>query len=177
LIFIDTETTGLLKPDAASLHLQPYITEIYVVKLTDKLSFIDEFETLIKPPIPIPDETSKVSGITNELVANAPKFIEVYDRLVDLFMGERITVGHNVSFDLGVLWSELARHRLEFHFPWSPTWLCTVEKSTSIKHKRLSLKDLHMLATGHAHEDAHRAKSDVLAMIRCYQWMEQKGLI
>jgi len=177
LIFIDTETTRLLKPDAASLHLQPYLVEIYAIKLTDKLSFIDDINTLIRPPIPIPDEASKVNGITNDMVASAPKFIEVYDDLVNLFIGERTTVGHNVSFDLGILWTELARHRLEFHFPWSPRWVCTVEKSTTIKHKRLSLKDLHTLATGHPHEDAHRAKSDVLATIRCYQWLETKGLI
>ena len=177
MIFIDTETTGLLKPDAASLNLQPFITEIYAVKLTDNLGFIEDVNTLVKSPIPIPDEVIKISGITNEMVADAPKFIEVYNELVDLFIGERTTVGHNVSFDLGVLWAELARHRLEFHFPWSPIWMCTVEKSMSIKHKRLSLKDLYMLATGHAYEDAHRAKSDVLATIECYQWLETKGLI
>ena len=177
MIFIDTETTGLLKPDAASLNLQPFITEIYAVKLTDKLGFIDDVNTLVKPPVPIPDEVIKIIGITNEMVADAPKFIEVYDDLVNLFIGERVTVGHNVSFDLGILWAELARHRLEFHFPWSPTWTCTIEKSMSIQHRRLSLKDLHMLATGHHHDNAHRAKSDVLATISCYQWLETKGLI
>ena len=171
------ETTGLLKPDAASLNIQPYIIEIYAVKLTDKLEFVDDIDTFIKPPVPIPDEVIKITGITNEMVSRAPKFIEVYDSLVNLFIGERVTVGHNVSFDLGMLWAELARHRLEFHFPWSPTWVCTVEKSTPIKSKRLSLKDLHTFVTGHPHDGSHRAKSDVHATIKCYQWLEKKGLI
>lgn len=177
MIFIDTETTGLLKPDAASLHLQPYITEVYAVRVTDDLEFISEVETFVKPPIPIPDIVTKITGITNETVSRAPKFIGVYNQLVELFLGETIVVGHNISFDLGMLYCELARHSFEFHFPWPRTWICTVEKSVPIEHRRLTLSRLHELATGAPHDGAHRARADVEATIRGYKWLKEISLI
>jgi len=177
LLFIDTETTGLLKPDAVALGLQPYITELYAVKLTDDLEFISELETFVKPPVPIPDIVTKITGITNQTVSRAPTFIGIYDQLVDLFIGERIVVGHNISFDLGMLYCELARHSYEFRFPWPVNWICTVEKSIPVEHRRLTLSKLHELATGSPHEGAHRARADVEATIRCYRWLKEISLI
>lgn len=177
MIVADTETTGLLKPDAASLHLQPYITEVYAVKLTDDLEFISEIDTFVKPPVPIPDIVTKLTGITDATVSRAPTFLGIYDQLAEFFLGETVVVGHNISFDLGMLYCELARHSLEFHFPWPKTWICTVEKSVPIEHRRLTLSKLHELATGAPHEGAHRAKADVEATIRCYRWLKEISLI
>lgn len=178
MIVIDTETTGLLKPDAAKLDLQPFITEIYVTRVDNvTLEFIDEFETYVKPMVPISEEITKITGITNETVADAPKFIEIFDKLADFFLGETICVGHNVAFDLGVLWAELSRHRLEYHFPWPKTWICTVEKSMSIEHRRITLRSLYELATGHPPANSHRAKDDVNTTIVCFKWLRDQGLI
>lgn len=177
MIFTDKETTGLMKPDATKLNLQPYITEIYAIKLTDELEFIEEFDSLIKPPVPIPDEIIKLTGISNEMVASAPSFIGVYDDLVNLYLGERTVVGHNIQFDLGMLWAELARVNKQYHFPWPPEHICTIEKSMPLENRRLSLKNLHFKLFGEYHQDAHRAKSDVLATIRCFQELRNMGLI
>jgi len=177
MIFIDTETTGLLKPDAITMNLQPFITELYAVKLNEKLEFVDEIDTLIKPPIPIPEQTIKINGITDLLVVNAPKFVNVYQKLVDLFLGERVVVGHNISYDLGMLYCELTRISYQYHFPWPQVWVCTVEKSVPVENRRLTLSRLHELATGNPHEGAHRAKADVHATIRCFNWLSEQGLI
>lgn len=177
MIFTDTETTGLLKADAANLNLQPFITEIYAVKLDDDLNFVEELDTLVKPPVPIPEHITKITGISDDTVATAPSFIEVYDKLIDLFLGQRVVVGHNIPFDLGVIWCELARHSLQWKFPWPPTWICTIEKSMPIENRRLSLKNLYLHATGRPHEGAHRAKVDVAATIECYKFLMKQGLI
>ncbi len=178
MIFLDLETTGLLKPGASELIFQPFITEIYAVKLNDKtFEFQSSIDTFIKPPVPIPEHITKITGITDDTVAGAPKFIEIYQQLVDLWIGERTSVGHNVTFDLGVIWCELARCELEVRFPWTPEQICTVEKSFSLENKRLKLSDLHIYATGNPHFGAHRAKNDVYALITCFMWMKEQGLV
>ncbi len=177
MIFIDLETTGLLKPDTIDTNLQPFITEIYAVKLTKDLEFIDELDTLVKPPIPISEEITKLTGIDDAMLVNAPSFISVYPKLVELFLGEKETVAHNISFDLGVTYFELRRCGYENKFPWPYIWTCTVEKSMPIQNKRLRLSQLHTLATGAPHEGAHRAKADTLALLRCYVWLREKGLV
>lgn len=177
MIFLDLETTGLLKPGASELGFQPFITELYAVRLTHEYEFVKEIETFIKPPVPIPEHITKITGIDDSTVANAPKFIDVYDTLVDLWLGEREAIGHNVTFDLGVIWCELARCQLETRFPWTPIQTCTVEKSFSIENRRLKLMDLHTYATGAPHSGAHRARTDVYALIRCHMWLRKQGLV
>ena len=177
MIFIDTETTGLMRPDAAELNLQPFLTEMFAVKLTEDLEYISEYESMFQPMVPISEDIERITGITNEMVANAPKFIEQYDALYEFFLGETIAVGHNVAFDLGVLWAELARHRLEYKFPWPKTWICTVEKSMSIEHRRIKLTALYELATGRPHVNAHRARGDVEATFVVYKYLKGIGLI
>ena len=177
MIFIDTETTGLLKADAADINFQPYIIELYAVKLTPDYEYVAEIDSMIKPPVPIPEEVVRITNITDEMVANAPPFISLYDSLIELFLGEREVIGHNCPFDMGILYCELTRAGLEFHFPWPPTWTCTVEKSMHLEHRRLKLTQLHQYATGEPHSWAHRAKDDVSALVRCHMWMKEQGML
>jgi len=178
MIFIDTETTGLLKPDVADLSLQPSITEICAIRLDDDYEFLGQVNTLINPEVEIPEFITKITGIDAELVKDKPTFIEVYDELVDLFLGEQVVVAHNAPFDMGMLWTGLARHGLEYKFPWPPIWQCTAEASMKIEGRRLKLRDLHELATGRKHEEgAHRADADVHALIRCHKWLTSENYV
>lgn len=177
MIFFDTETTGLLKPDAITKNLQPFIIDLYMIKLTDELEFVDELETLIKPPIPISEEITRINGITDEMLVGAPTFMQVYPKIVDICLGERVIVAHNIAFDCGVLYCELSRHDKEFHFPWPPEWICTVEKSMPIKGRHIRLKQLYEMATGREHEGQHRAKADTEALLRCYVYLKELGLV
>lgn len=68
MIFFDTETTGLLNPDENELINQPHIIEMYLVRLNyDKESgefhLVDEVETFIRPPVPVPPIITKITGI------------------------------------------------------------------------------------------------------------------
>ena len=158
--------------------MQPHITEFYGVRVDENWDVVSEFETFVKPPIPIPEIVTKITGITDQMVAGAPKFIEIFDGLVEFFIGARTMVAHNLPFDSGVLLNELIRHGLEHHFPWPPTWHCTVEISRPIKNKSIKLGVLHEIATGRPHvEDAHRAKSDVMALVRSYKWLVEQGFV
>ncbi len=180
MIFIDTETTGLLQPEANDLRVQPHITEIYAVKLNlskDGFEFVEDFESLFHIPVPLPEFITKITGITDEMLLGQPSFAAKYIELCHFFIGEDTIVGHNLAFDAGMLWVELARIQCETKFPWPFIQKCTVELSLGIKNHRLKLSDLHELATGEPHGNAHRARGDVEAMVRCYEWMINQGHI
>lgn len=173
----DLETTGLLKPDLCELYLQPFITEIYFCKFDWGGNIIAEFETFLKPPVPIPEIVTQITGITNEMVRNAPKFIEVYDDLCEFFLGEKTFFAHNASFEIGMMSVELQRHDLENKFPWPKNQFCTVELTYAIQNKRLTLDALYKIATGKDRKEAHRAKKDVMDMLQCIYWMKEKEFI
>lgn len=178
MIALDWETTGLLKPDACELHLQPFGIQFYACKFNESGKIIKEIDTYLKPPVPIPQIITDITGITNHDVRNAPKFIEIYDDLVDLFLGERTVFAHNCSFDMGILNVELLRHDLETRFPWPVNQVCTVEASYPINNKRMKLGQLYQLATGKTYiEKAHTAKADTKALVDCVLWLKKEGFI
>jgi len=176
-VIFDTETTGLLEPSAALVSQQPHMIEIYAARLDKKNKIIGEVDALIYSPIEIPKYITKINNINDDMLLGAPEFIELYKPLVELFIGTRTAIGHNVVFDMGILWTALSRIDKEFKFPWCPEWYCTLEHSMHLENKRLKLGKLHEYATGTAFkEGAHRAKQDVLATLRCYDWMEKEGM-
>jgi len=177
MIVFDTETTGLLKPDPCALNLQPHICEIYMAKFDNKGKIIAEFETFIKPPVPIPEITTKLNGIDDHMVKDAPTFIEIYDSLAEFVLGEKTIFAHNCAFDIGMLKVELQRHGIEYNFPWPPYQCCTVEASFCIENKRLKLERLYQIATGKTLVTKHRAKDDVKQLLECVLWLKKEGFI
>jgi DNA polymerase III epsilon subunit-like protein len=176
MIFFDTETTGLPKAEAASLSEQPHMTEIYAVKLDDDFNFIADFKSLVKVPVPVPEIITKITGINDKMLEDQPKFSDIYNELVNLFLGETTMVAHNIAFDAAILRHELRRLDMHFKFPWPQKWICTVEKSMHIRGHRLKLTQLHEIATGKPHDEkAHRAEEDVAALVRCFMWLREKG--
>lgn len=175
LAIFDTETTGLLKPNAVDVKEQPYITEFYGCVINEKFEMLRELDTFIKPPVPLSDEITKITGINNDMVSNAPVFADVYPELCTLFEGTRCLVAHNASFDVSMLANELLRIDKLIHFPWPKHHICTIERSHHIKGHRLNLTKLHTLATGKPFEGAHRAKIDVFALVRCFNWLVEEG--
>ena len=175
VIILDTETTGLDGPNATNIERQPYITELYCVRLTRDFEFVSEFESMIKPPIPISEEITRITGITQADVDSAPPFIKVYDAIYDIFEGANYVVGHNIEFDLRLLKYELFRHDFEYAFPWPKHHTCTVEKSKHYFNKRLKLMQLHEYLFNKPFTGAHRARTDVEATARCFMEMVKRG--
>lgn len=176
MIVTDTETTGLLAPSPASIHAQPFMTEIYCRKVDIKtFETIDEFESLVKPKIPIPEFITKITGISDETVKDAPDFSEIYDDLYDFFLGSEAALGQNILFDLTVARHELSRIGKEFNFPWPRDLYDTVEMSFPIMNRRMKLGELHEYLFGYKFENAHRARSDVDATLKCFIELRKRG--
>ncbi len=87
---VDIETTGGFAQGAK-------ITEIAIV-VTDGESVIETFESLVNPEQLIPYFITKLTGITDEMVATAPTFETIADRVYQI-LADKIFVAHNVSFD------------------------------------------------------------------------------
>lgn len=154
---IDIETTG-------GRPARDKITEIAVI-LHDGEKILRRYETLINPEVPIPYGITELTGITNEMVREAPRFFEVARDLVELTEGH-IFVAHNVRFDYGFIQEEF--RRLGYSF--IRKQLCTVRLARKAfpGYRSYSLGNLiaHLqLNAG----DRHRAMGDALATADLFQ--------
>jgi DNA polymerase-3 subunit epsilon len=172
----DTETTGFLPRKGSDLSLYPHMAEIYAMQVdpeTDEV--IKEFDTLIKIKIPMPEGAGKVNGITDEMLADKPTFIEIWRDIAEVFVGAQVAVAANYKYDEGVLVHELMRIGKEFSFPYPPEQFCTIQNAQSLfGGRRMSNSKLYEKAMGKPFEGAHRAKADVQATYEVYKWLQQK---
>jgi len=145
--------------------------------INDEYEVVREYESFYKPRIPLTEELTKIHGISNDMLKSAPTFAEEFDRLAEFFTGADELIAHNLPFDRSMIANELVRCDKLLHFPWPRIHTCTVEMAMPIEQRRINLSKLHTYATGQPHEGAHRAKSDVHALVRCYHWMKDtKGM-
>lgn len=93
-VALDIETTGF---DAD----QDQVIEIAAIKFDDH-QVIDVFESLINPKRLIPPLIAHMTGISDNMLTNAPDFRDIQEKLVQ-FIGNHPIVGHNISFDVGFL--------------------------------------------------------------------------
>jgi DNA polymerase-3 subunit epsilon len=102
------------------------LTEICVVLLEGSV-VLDKFSSLINPETNIPLQITALTGIDNELVADAPKFYEVAKNIEEITRGA-IFVAHNVNFDYNVLRNEFK----DLGFEFTRRKLCTVRLSRKL---------------------------------------------
>ena len=164
-IIIDIETTG-------NSYKFGKITELAIYQHNGQM-ITNQYSTLINPEIDIPYHITKLTGITNEMVKNAPKFYEVAKTIVELTAG-RTFVAHNVSFDYSFLKEEFARLGYTFH----RKTLCTVQLSRKFLpgHQSYSLGKL-CLDLGIEIKGRHRASGDALATAKLFEILLQKNEI
>lgn len=101
---IDLETTGLNAKKNA-------ITEITAIQFKNGEE-IGKYSTLVKPTESISEEVIKITGITNDMVKDAPALVMVLSELSNFVGANPIIVGHNVSFDIGFLLEKLEQESL-----------------------------------------------------------------
>ncbi|SFO36775.1 DNA polymerase-3 subunit epsilon [Paenimyroides ummariense] len=117
---VDIETTG---GNAGGSR----ITEIAVLIHNGK-EVIERWETLVNPQQHIPLYITALTGISNEMVYEAPLFQDIAKELLEL-LSNRIFVAHNVNFDYSFV-----RHQLEdAGYKWTAPKLCTVRAARKIK--------------------------------------------
>ncbi|MDR3679768.1 MAG: exonuclease domain-containing protein [Flavipsychrobacter sp.] len=148
---VDIETTG-------SYAMGNGITEIAIV-IHDGEKVLDFYETLVNPHRPIPWFIQNLTGITNEMVINAPAFEEVAPHIHSLLQ-DKVFIAHNVNFDYSFVKHHLQVCGLDLNTP----KLCTVRLSRKIlpglngySLSKLS-HQLNLSLTNH-----HRAGGDAMA--------------
>lgn len=94
---VDLETTGGDSRRGRVIEVAIYIF--------DGNKIIDEFSSLVNPGVSIPEFITNLTGITNEMLSDAPTFDEIADK-VDSITHDRIFVAHNVGFDYSFLRTE-----------------------------------------------------------------------
>ena len=116
---IDIETTG----NGAKGQK---ITEISIFVFDGK-KVLDEYTTLVNPEQNIPAFITNLTGITNAMVRNAPKFYEVAEKIAEITK-DTIFVAHNVNFDYNIIQDEFK----SLGFPFVRKKLCTVRLTRKI---------------------------------------------
>lgn len=152
-VVVDVEATGAKTPPNRLIELGAY-------RIRDN-RIVDKFLTLVNPEIPIPRFVMQLTGITNDMVRQAPLFADVAPRWLD-FVGDSVLVAHNAPFDTNFLNHEISRvypgHRI------ANPHLCTVRLS----RRAFPYLSNHRLDTVASHfsipiVSRHRAGCDALA--------------
>jgi DNA polymerase III subunit epsilon len=159
---LDIETTG-------GSPKTEKITEV-AIYFHDGTKIVDEWSTLLNPEKAIPYFITGLTGITNEMVANSPRFFEVAKEIVERTENCTI-VGHNVAFDYSFIKSEFKR----LGFNYDRETLCTVKLSRKIipGHKSYSLGKI-CTDLGIVINDRHRAAGDALATVKLFELLLKK---
>ena len=152
-VVVDLETTGGSPGTDA-------ITEIGAVKVRGG-EHLGTFQTLVNPGRAIPPTITVLTGITESMVATAPRIEAVLPSLVE-FMGDAVVVGHNVRFDVGFLQAALDRAgRPQLTGP----TVDTVTLARQLVRDEVPNCRLSTLADrfGLSHRPSHRALDDALS--------------
>jgi DNA polymerase III subunit epsilon len=160
---IDVETTGG-SPKSSK------ITEV-AIYVTDGITVLEEFTSLVNPEMKIPIFIEKLTGISNKMVADAPKFYEIAKKIIEI-TEDCVFVAHNVGFDYGMF-----RHEFKLlGFDFRRKQLCTVRAS------RYMLPGLPSYSLGKLSkslgivlEGRHRAAGDAKATTIIFQQLFTKN--
>lgn len=169
-VVVDIEATGAKMPPNRIMELGAY--RIHGGRIVDK------FVTLVNPEISIPRFVVALTGITNDMVKQAPLFAEVAPRWLE-FVEDAVLIAHNAPFDTNFINHEISRvypgHRM------INPHLCTVTLSRRAVPGLVNYR-LETVADHFAIDIAnrHRAGSDALAtaevFIRILERLEEHGV-
>lgn len=153
-ISFDLETTGF-----KSGHDK--IIEIGAVKFNDDFSIDSKFQTLVNPEIEISEDVTKINGITNEMVLDAPKIQDVLIPFSD-FCKDTLLVAYNSPFDYKFL-----KHDFDLFKSQKPNGLIldvlTLSRKTFLGLEKYNLKSVaEHLKIDLSNIDLHRADGDAL---------------
>lgn len=156
-IAFDLETTGL-SPETNE------IIEIGALKVQDG-KVQERFMEFIMPSEPISARITEITGITNEMVADARRREEVIPAFLD-FCGNEVLVGHNIIFDYSFMKNQAELLGLSFE----KQGIDTLKIARRV-HKNMESKSLEALCAHYEIDNkaAHRAYHDALATAKLYQ--------
>ena len=165
LAFVDLETTG-------GSPVEDCITEVGIIEVdldesdpTRPPQPVREWSTLVRPDAPIPPFIETLTGISNAMVADAPRFDDLAHDILARLEG-RLFIAHNARFDHGFLKNAFRRLGHSFR----PSVLCTVRLSRKLypgysRHNLDTLIERHRLVV----DMRHRALGDARLLWQLWQ--------
>ena len=166
---VDIETTG-------SIPGSDGVTEIAIVGVEEG-RIVRAWRSFVNPCAPIPAFITQLTGISDEMVADAPPIRELLSKIVET-IGDGVLVGHNVRFDAGFIDFELRRHG---HAPLSNPKVDTLAlaRRTIVEVANYKLGTLTR-ELGFDVERHHRALADARAtaelLVHCIKKLEDNGV-
>jgi DNA polymerase III epsilon subunit-like protein len=154
IAYLDVETSGLLRdPEARVVE--------WALSVWDGDKEIFRGESLVSGKGPIPEEVSRINGITTEMTVGCPTFRELYGEWKE-HLKKAIVVAHNLSFDLGMINRDLIR---QGEIPLGNPGIDSLALFRRMKPDLSSYKLTELVRImGVLHENPHRAMGDVDAM-------------
>ncbi len=162
---LDVETTG-------GSPRRDKITDI-AIYVFDGETIIDSFESLVNPECRIPPYITGLTGITNEMVEDAPYFYEIAKSIIEI-TDDCVVVGHNVNFDYNFIKNEF-KH---LGYNYKRDTIDTVKLSRKLIPE-LSSHKLDVL-TNHLNIEItarHRAAGDARATVDLFDWLRKKDML
>jgi DNA polymerase-3 subunit alpha (Gram-positive type) len=169
-VVFDLETTGAKAPPCR-------ITEIGAYRVKNG-KITDEYQTLVNPETTIPLFISQLTGITDSMVRNAPKFREVVHDFLD-FIGDSVLVAHNAHFDMHFLNHEIGRIHTDYRVG-NPS-LCTVRLSRRLlpdveNHRLNTLANHYSVALVNHHRASDDAHATAHIFVNLLEELHKRGV-
>ncbi|ACL74834.1 PolC-type DNA polymerase III [Ruminiclostridium cellulolyticum] len=166
-VVFDIETTGL-NPQ------QDRITEIGAVKVRNG-QIVDRFSAFVNPGVSIPSFIVKLTGITNDMVKDAPPIEQVLNEFMEFIQGS-VLVAHNANFDVGFIKHNAKIIGEKVKNPYLDTLELCRKMFPELGRYKLNIVAKHLKIELENH---HRAVDDSMAtakiFIHCLNELKEKG--
>ena len=169
-VVFDLETTGAKAPPCR-------VTEIGAYKVAGS-KIVDEYHSLVNPGVPIPEFITGLTGISDEMVRDAPRFSELAGDVLD-FIGESVLVAHNAPFDMRFLNHEISLVHGKYRV--ANPYLCTVRLSRKLitgieNHKLNTVANFYSIDLTNHHRASDDARATAFIFIKLLELLKEKGV-
>lgn len=169
-VVLDFETTGAKCPPCR-------VTEIGAYRV-EKGKITDEFHTLINPETPIPVFITQLTGISDAMVKNSPKFREIASDFLS-FLGDAVLVAHNAPFDVRFLNYEIGKVFDGYRV--ANPHLCTVQLSRRLvpnieNHKLNTVAEYFSVNLENHHRASHDAHATAKIFVNLLNQLNDLGV-
>jgi len=169
-VVFDFETTGAKTPPCR-------VTEIGAYRVSGS-KITDEFHTLVNPETPIPFFITQLTGISDRMVRNEPKFREIAADFLE-FIGDSVLVAHNANFDMRFLNHEIGLIHGDYRV--ANPYLCTVQLSRKLlphieNHRLNTVASYFSVSLVNHHRAAEDARATAHIFINLLEDLETRGV-
>lgn len=170
-VVFDLETTGAKAPPCR-------ITEIGAYRVRNG-KVEEEFQTLVNPETWIPPFITSLTGISDRMVAGAPKFADIASDFLE-FIGDSVLVAHNARFDMAFLNHEIGRVYENYRVG-NPS-LCTVQLSRKLlpdieNHKLSTVANYYSIELINHHRASDDARATAHIFVNLLKDLQTLGIL